>query len=522
MFLRIYSGIALSIIVALGVVYATYKISFNQRLSSYSQSVLQGSLNLIADGYQRQLESNKKRWLELVSQISGFDLKFSQVETSNVPPWRLTIEKNNKLRATVRRQKLQLDLRLNKIEEQQFRAIALLALNEMALNPQDDQQKTLTQINQLYPFDLSLVDISRLTLDPQQKLRLNSGNVVVATSEQEGQFLVLVKANQGKILRVGPINEFEPLTTDLLIILVFLTILITSLTTYWFVFKLERRLNVVNRILDDFGPSKLETRVPIMGNDVITRLGLKVNEMADRIEELLAHQKEITQAVSHELRTPLARIKFRMQILTDFGDVSGQAVTQKEVESRVAGIGKDIQQLESLIDEILALHKLDINPLDYQKRLISLSSIIDSVADSCALTFPHLRIENQVSQPLKVLGNARDISRLIENLLGNACKHAKSQVKISAGQTNHSIDIHIEDDGAGIPKADRERIFKPFVTLKSKENQKVKGYGLGLAIVQRIAKLNQAKVVVNESNLGGAKFQLVCPQVSQTEFELTT
>lgn len=508
MFLRIYSGIAFAIIIALTVVYTTYKLSYNNRHVDYSEGLLKGSLIMIAEGYQRQKEENKVRWVNLISKITGFQLKFSETPHSTDSHWQQIVDDSQMLSYQLNHLSIQINLKLKTINEQQYRSIALLALNELAVTPERNKDKVLKRLDSLYPFTIQLVSSSQVQLDNQQKLRLLAGNVVASINNQLNQTIVYVNAPGGDVLMVGPIAAFEPLTNQLLVILILISVLITSSVTYVLIRQLEWRLSVVNNILSEFGPKQLKSRVPIKGNDVITQLGIKVNQMADRIEELLDHQKEITQAVSHELRTPLARIKFRMQILNDMSDVSGQAITQQELETRTAAISKDIRQLENLIDELLTLHKLDKDRSEYQRILIDIAPILANIIESNNIRFENIRFENAIKNPIHILGNAQDLNRLLENLITNACKHAKSTVTLECEQGLQSYTISIEDDGKGIPKTQRDRIFQPFTRLENSQNKKNTGYGLGLAIVQSIAKLNEIEIQVKDSSLGGAKFQL--------------
>ncbi|WDE03483.1 two-component sensor histidine kinase [Thalassomonas viridans] len=514
MFVRIYSGIFLAILVSIAGVYTTYQLNLQSRLSSYSQSVLQGSLMLISEGYNRQQEKNKERWLSLVGKMTGLNPSISALNKVAEDPWQLTMAAEGKLNITMSHQNQKISIALDHIGEQQLRAIALLILNELARVKEGSQEQQLQKLQKLFTFPVTFVDKHELNLDSQQQIRLNKGEVVVSSLSQDAGYSVYVKAKQGKILHVGVINKFEPITTELLVFLISICLIITSMVVYFLVYRLEYRLNVVNRIVGEFGPKKIKNRVPIKGNDVITQLGIKVNEMANRIEQLLQHQKEITQAVSHELRTPIARIRFRLQILSDACDELEQAENNEEMKSqldeKVIGISRDIDQLEALIDEMLCLYKLDIDPADYKRSLVNIDELLTSVLDLAKLPYSH--IEFQLKKQAGITGycHADDVDRLLQNLISNAGKHANSRVDVTLEQTEQGFCISVADDGAGIPQADRERIFEPFTRLDSSRNKKVKGYGLGLAIVSRIASLNQAKVWVETSPLGGANFKFHC------------
>jgi signal transduction histidine kinase len=93
---------------------------------------------------------------------------------------------------------------------------------------------------------------------------------------------------------------------------------------------------------------------------------------------------------------------------------------------------------------------------------------------------------------------------VLRNLLYNATRYARRQIRVTFFIRPDGVyDLRVEDDGPGIPEADRERIFDSFVQLESPGGQK-KGYGLGLAIVKRIVEWHGGKVSVTRSMLGGA------------------
>jgi signal transduction histidine kinase len=108
--------------------------------------------------------------------------------------------------------------------------------------------------------------------------------------------------------------------------------------------------------------------------------------------------------------------------------------------------------------------------------------------------------------------DARLFRRAISNLIVNALRHAHSRVEVSLERKEQVLCIHVDDDGPGIPVADRERIFEPFQRLDDERTRNGRGSGLGLAIVRRIAEVHGGHISVLTSGLGGARFQFSLPQ----------
>jgi len=113
------------------------------------------------------------------------------------------------------------------------------------------------------------------------------------------------------------------------------------------------------------------------------------------------------------------------------------------------------------------------------------------------------------TDPVLVQGQESHLKRMVQNLLINAFKHAKGHVQVSLSPGVALLQI--SDDGEGIPVDQRQRIFSPFVRLDSSRNRNTGGFGLGLAIIERIARLHQAQVRVVEAELGGACFEVRFP-----------
>ena len=101
--------------------------------------------------------------------------------------------------------------------------------------------------------------------------------------------------------------------------------------------------------------------------------------------------------------------------------------------------------------------------------------------------------------------------RAAQNLATNAARYARQRVAITCVRQRDQIHLHVDDDGPGIPPEAREKVFEPFCRLDESRTADTGGAGLGLAIVQRIARLHDGKVRVDDGPLGGARFTLSLP-----------
>ncbi len=256
------------------------------------------------------------------------------------------------------------------------------------------------------------------------------------------------------------------------------------------------------------------TAAAIAGGDLSARIdrsrapqGLTLvgafNSMADRTEALLRSQRELLQAVSHELRTPLARIRFA-------ADLVETAKTDQERQVRLEAIDSATQKLDDLVGELLTYVRMESDQLKGQPESVDLSALFSELIDIHAPLHPKIDFRSQPQNPpVEITTDREGLSRAVENLITNAARHANHVVQVCARDEHEEVVIEVEDDGKGIEAEDREKIFQPFVRLGDSEHS---GAGLGLALVQRIAKRQGGTIAVGTSSLGGAKFTLKWPK----------
>ncbi len=117
----------------------------------------------------------------------------------------------------------------------------------------------------------------------------------------------------------------------------------------------------------------------------------------------------------------------------------------------------------------------------------------------------------------RVVGDRRLLARLVRNLCDNAVRHARTGVTVSLEGDERTVTLLVEDDGAGIPAADRERVFERFTRLEDGRVRDGGGAGLGLAMVRRIAEQHGGRVKAEAGCRGGARFVVELPAVSSGE-----
>lgn len=235
----------------------------------------------------------------------------------------------------------------------------------------------------------------------------------------------------------------------------------------------------------------------------LTDLASNLDDMSGRLSGLIQNQKELIAALSHEMRTPLARIRFALAVMNNDG--------ADNINEQIEALDADVQEIDELIATMLNYARLDHPDLQMNWQRVPITRWLADVLEK-------VRPSNDVAIATDVsLEDAEMDPRLmnlaISNLLVNACRYAKKQVRCSVADKSGGYEIRVEDDGKGIPDSERESIFKAFTRIDDSRNRETGGYGLGLAIVARIAALHGGRVgAYNSEDLGGASFVLTWPK----------
>lgn len=224
--------------------------------------------------------------------------------------------------------------------------------------------------------------------------------------------------------------------------------------------------------------------------------------MSARLSGLIQSQKELIAALSHEMRTPLARIRFALAVMNN--------EDRDELRQRIAELDADVQEIDDLIATMLNYARLDHPDLQMNWQRVPIKGWLAEAKEKIGL-FEGVEIQTDIALDDAFM-DPRLMSLAISNLLVNACRYAKSEARCSISGSQGGYEIRVEDDGSGIPDAERESIFKAFTRIDDSRNRQTGGFGLGLAIVARIAALHGGEVSVRESEaLGGACFVLTWP-----------
>jgi len=252
-----------------------------------------------------------------------------------------------------------------------------------------------------------------------------------------------------------------------------------------------------------FGDRNWTFDAEIRAGSPIHSLATAFKRMAARIDSLVGSQRDLSNALSHEIKTPLSRMRFELEMARTTRD-------PQELARHLDSIEKDVTELNAFVTAtleyaILERAEVALNLAEHDFTQI-LPALTESIRRSARTP---LRIDCEVAPEAKqVRCDAHLMETVLRNLLYNAIKHARERIVVSfAVKPDGSYRLCVEDDGPGIPEADRSRVFDSFVQLDPPRGEKT-GYGLGLAIVKRIVEWHGGTVNVGTARLGGAGFSV--------------
>jgi two-component system, OmpR family, sensor kinase len=287
-----------------------------------------------------------------------------------------------------------------------------------------------------------------------------------------------------------------------LTMLFYATIALVLMIWIW---PLTRDLRALEKAASQFGNRNWTFDAPIKPHSQIYPLALTFRRMAARIDGLIASHKDMSNAVSHEIRTPLSRMQFEIEL-------AQQAKTVEEVRHSLIQVKTDIAAINDLVAATLSYAILERADVTLNVNSHNFTALIPAIAESVAHDAgPDIRISADVqSDAIEIRCDVHLIETVLKNLLYNATRYAKHSIGVTFTCQDGMNRLLVDDDGPGIPEADRHRVFESFVQLERTAGRKT-GFGLGLAIVKRAIEWHGGEVSIAESPRGGARFCVTWP-----------
>ena len=238
--------------------------------------------------------------------------------------------------------------------------------------------------------------------------------------------------------------------------------------------------------------------------DEIASLIKSFNRMSKRLSRSFESQKEFVENASHELKTPLAVIQANIESALEDGSISKEELKELLEDSK-----RSVAFMNSLTEDLLLLSVLEVEvkkeELDLNEVLNNAVNLVKKLESSKKFAF-----EITSSKSVSFVGNEVLLQRAFSNIIENSVKYSRGKkVEISIVRKEDRVVIKFIDDGVGISKENREKIFDRFYRIDKSRARNSGGSGLGLSIAKEIIKKHNGEISVKNRKGGGAVFEIV-------------
>ncbi len=281
--------------------------------------------------------------------------------------------------------------------------------------------------------------------------------------------------------------------------------LLAAAATWFFTGRALRPVAAITDEVEQITSGTLDGRVPEPAvDDEIGVLARTMNAMLGRLERSDMQRRQFVSDASHELRTPVA-------VLRSEAEVARRAPDSTSVPAFAEVVMGEAVRLEGLVEDLLALARSDERRGPGARTAAPIDLDVDDIVLAEAARTRRLPVDRSAVSAGRVVGRPDDLSRVIAHLLDNAARHGSTQVAVGVKTVDGRVQIWVDDDGEGVPEADRLRVFERFVRLDDARTRDRGGSGLGLAVVNETVTALGGTVAVVDSPLGGSRFVIDLP-----------
>ena len=264
----------------------------------------------------------------------------------------------------------------------------------------------------------------------------------------------------------------------------------------------------------DFG-----RRVRIKSKDEVGELAESLNTMADELQQKMENLKRLDRVrtdfvanVSHELKTPLTLIKGYIETLQN------KAINDKEKSGKFISIIKEhSDRLGYMIDDLLSLSELELSRDCVNRAELDLKEVVDEISlgfgQALAEKNQSLTVSTQ-GDDFSIQADHNKIEQVFTNLIDNAVKYTKESglIEILLCDQGQTVCVTVQDNGIGIPKEHRDRVFERFYRVDKARSREPGGTGLGLSIVKHIVLAHNGKITIESELNQGTKISVTLPK----------
>ncbi|HEX5577674.1 MAG TPA: HAMP domain-containing sensor histidine kinase, partial [Gemmatimonadaceae bacterium] len=258
------------------------------------------------------------------------------------------------------------------------------------------------------------------------------------------------------------------------------------------------------------------SRLPVLASLFALTAGLVVAAVVQlrRQQQLAQLRVDFVSGVSHELRTPLAQIRLFAELLRN-----GQLRSDQERERSFSIIDEEAQRLTYLVENVLAFARSEHGRNTVIAEPLAMDVEMEAAIDAFAplARVRRAKIRSTIEPGLVSRVDPRALRQVVLNLLDNAVKYGPlgQTVSVTLSGTADRVTITVDDEGPGVPKGDREKIWDPYVRLSRETESAAGGSGIGLSIVRELVRLHEGRTWVEDAPGGGCRFVIEFPRLRE-------
>lgn len=276
----------------------------------------------------------------------------------------------------------------------------------------------------------------------------------------------------------------------------------------WFI--VGRGLKPLHQLSEDLRQKKAQDLQPLQYERTPAELDQvvqSINGFIHRLNEALEREQRFSADAAHELRTPISALKIQLHNLAQEVNTSSDAWQQLQL---------GVERMQHLVEQLLSLYRSTPEKFAAECTVLDLHAITQEVV---ARFYPMIEARQQTleldGESCLINGERFALETLVNNLLSNASKYTPhgGTIHLRVEHVDGRVCLVVEDNGPGIPAAEREHVFERFYRSSGLNQSGVNGCGLGLTIVEHVARLHQATVAITDSSLGrGVAFKVFFPE----------
>ena len=347
---------------------------------------------------------------------------------------------------------------------------------------------------------------------------LRSGEVVFPLRGQRNWLASPLQSRTGKgyIVALGlpdqpPVGRlFKGLSHGLFGWRLLALLLVSAAVCFWLAGSLTAPISRLRQATRQFAAGDLSTRVgdQVKGKTEIAGLAVDFDEMAGKIEALVAGQKRLLRDISHELRSPLTRLGIALELARQEGS---QDMRQKNLRR----IELEAERMNEMIGQLLSLTRLENGADEQQRTEFDLCVLLTRLVQDADFEAKNRNRQVIFSGPQSAVidGYEELLARALENVIRNGISYTEvgTQVSVELSRQSDALLIRIADQGPGVPDETLDKLFEPFFRVADARERQTGGTGIGLAIAEQAVRLHGGSIRASNRSTGGLLVEISLP-----------